>query len=222
MTGGVGDRPPRDALLGVAPAAGPRRPVVVGITGASGHLIGKGCVERLLDYGYPVFVVCTPPGARVWREELDADLSAQVARWRERGDVQQLPANDIGAAVASGGLATAGMVVVPCSMGTLSGIASGAAGNLLERAADVTLKEYRPLVLVPRETPLSAIHLQNMLTLARMGVRIVPPMPLFYLKPLTLQEAVDQLVPRVLSALGIPEAQAIPSPYRPASGPSDR
>jgi 4-hydroxy-3-polyprenylbenzoate decarboxylase len=218
VTGGDGDRPPRDALPGVAPAADARRPVVVGITGASGHLIGKGCVERLLDYGYPVFVVCTPPGARVWREELDADLSAQVARWRERGDVQQLPANDIGAAVASGGLATAGMVVVPCSMGTLSGIASGAAGNLLERAADVTLKEYRPLVLVPRETPLNAIHLQNMLTLARMGVRIVPPMPLFYLKPRTLQEAVDQLVPRVLSALGIPEAQATPSPYRPAGG----
>ena len=155
-----------------------RRPVVVGITGASGHLVARGCVERLLRYGYPVRLVCTPAGARVWREELDADLGATVEGWRAQGEVQQLPINDIGAAIASGGLATAGMLVVPCSMGTLSGIACGAAGNLLERAADVTLKEFRPLVLVPRETPLNAIHLQNMLTLARMGVRIVPPAPL--------------------------------------------
>jgi 4-hydroxy-3-polyprenylbenzoate decarboxylase len=78
------------------------------------------------------------------------------------------------------------------------------------------LKEFRPLVLVPRETPLNAIHLRNMLTLARMGVRIVPPMPLFYLKPATVVEAIAQLVPRILSALGIPEAQDEPSPYRPA------
>jgi 4-hydroxy-3-polyprenylbenzoate decarboxylase len=193
-----------------------RRPVVVGITGASGHLVARACVERLLDYGYPILLVCTPPGARVWREELETDLGAEVERWRGRGQVQHLPIGDIGAAVASGGLATAGMLVVPCSMGTLSGIATGAAGNLLERAADVTLKEFRPLVLVPRETPLNAIHLRNMLTLARMGVRIVPPMPLFYLKPATVVEAIAQLVPRILSALGIPEAQDEPSPYRPA------
>jgi flavin prenyltransferase len=193
-----------------------RRPVVVGITGASGHLVARACVERLLDYGYPILLVCTAPGARVWREELETDLGAEVERWRGRGQVQHLPIGDIGAAVASGGLATAGMLVVPCSMGTLSGIAAGAAGNLLERAADVTLKEFRPLVLVPRETPLNAIHLRNMLTLARMGVRIVPPMPLFYLKPATVGEAVAQLVPRILSALGIPEAQDEPSPYRPA------
>src|SRR5918911_490878 len=109
---------------------------------------------------------------------------------------------------AGGGLPTHGMLVVPCSMGTVSGIAAGASGNLLERAADVTLKEFRPLVLVPRETPLSAIHLENMLKLARIGVRIVPPIPAFYLKPQTVAEAVAQLVPRVLSALAIPEAQA--------------
>ena len=193
-----------------------RRPVVVGITGASGHLVARACVERLLDYGYPILLVCTAPGARVWREELETDLGAEVERWRGRGQVQHFPIGDIGAAVASGGLATVGMLVVPCSMGTLSGIATGAAGNLLERAADVTLKEFRPLVLVPRETPLNAIHLRNMLTLARMGVRIVPPMPLFYLKPATVAEAVAQLVPRILSALGIPEAQDEPSPYRPA------
>ncbi len=194
-----------------------KRPAVVGITGASGQLLARGCVERLLDYGYPVLLVCTPPGARVWREELGVDLAGAMEGWQRRGRVTQYNVNDIGAAIASGGLPTAGMLVVPCSMGTLSGIAGGAAGNLLERAADVTLKEYRPLVLVPRETPLNAIHLENMLRLARIGVRIVPPLPLFYLKPVTVEEAVAQLVPRILSALGIPEAQEEPSLYHPAA-----
>lgn len=200
------------------PAAAPRRPVVVGITGASGHLLAQLCIERLLDYGYPILLVCTAPGKRVWQEEMDDAFGASLARWRARGsvtDVTEYSVNDIGAPIASGGLATQGMLVVPCSMGTLSGIATGAAGNLLERAADVTLKEFRPLVLVPRETPLSAIHLENMLKLARLGVRIVPPMPAFYLKPATMVQALEQLVPRVLSALAIPEAQSEPPAYRP-------
>ncbi len=199
-----------------APAAKQKRPVVVGITGASGHLLARLCIERLLEYGYPVLLVCTGPGRRVWHEELDEDLAASLTYWRARGSVTQYNVNDIGAPIASGGLTTQGMLVVPCSMGTLSGIVTGAAGNLLERAADVTLKEFRPLVLVPRETPLNAIHLENMLKLARLGVRIVPPMPLFYLKPATMAEAVGQMVPRVLSALGIPEAQDEPPAYRPA------
>lgn len=195
-----------------------RRPAVVGITGASGHLVARGCIDRLLEYGYPVLLVCTPPGARVWREELGADLAVSVEAWQSRGRLTQYNVNDIGASIASGGQATAGMLVVPCSMGTLSGIAAGAAGNLLERAADVTLKEFRPLVLVPRETPFNVIHLENMLRLARIGVRIVPPLPLFYLRPTTVEEAVVQLVPRILSALGIPEAQDEPSLYRPTTG----
>src|SRR5437870_1904005 len=136
-------------------------PVVVGITGASGHLLAQRCIERLLDYGYPISVVCTAPGRRVWGEELDQDLAAAVAGWQRRGSVTQYNVNDIGAPIASGGLLTHGMLVVPCSMGTVSGIAAAASGNLLERAADVTLKEFRPLVLVPRETPLNAIHLEN-------------------------------------------------------------
>jgi flavin prenyltransferase len=191
--------------------------VVVGITGASGHLLARRCVERLLDYGYPVLLVCTGPGRRVWREELEEELGTAIATWRARGGatVTQHHVNDIGAPIASGGLVTAGMIVVPCSMGTLSGIATGAAGNLLERAADVTIKEFRPLVLVPRETPLSVIHLENMLALARIGVRIVPPMPAFYLRPKTVEEAVEHLAVRVLSALGIPEALDEPPAYVP-------
>ena len=192
-----------------------KRPVVVGITGASGHLLARRCVERLIEYGYPILVVCTGPGARVWREELEEDFAAAVAAWRASGEVTQYNVNDIGAPIASGGLATAGMLVAPCSMGTLSGIRTGAAGNLLERAADVTLKEYRTLVVVPRETPLSPIHLENMLELARIGVRIVPPMPAFYLRPTSVEEIVDALVPRVLSALAIPEALDEPVAYQP-------
>ena len=196
----------------------PKRPVVLGITGASGHLLARRCVDRLLDYGYPVIVVCTGPGRRVWREELEQDLGAALTEWRARGTVTEHHVNDIGAPIASGGLATAGMLIVPCSMGTLSGIATGAAGNLLERAADVTIKEFRPLVLVPRETPLSPIHLENMLSLARIGVRIVPPMPAFDLRPKTVEEVVDYLAGRVLSALGVPEALDEPPAYQPASG----
>jgi 4-hydroxy-3-polyprenylbenzoate decarboxylase len=192
-----------------------RRPVVVGITGASGHLLARHCVDRLIDYGYPVLLVCTGPGRRVWGEELEQDFSASVDSWSERGSLTQYKVNDIGAPIASGGLVTQGMLVVPCSMGTLSGIATGAAGNLLERAADVTVKEFRTLVLVPRETPLSAIHLSNMLQLARIGVRIVPPMPAFYLRPRTIEEAIEHLAGRVLSALGIPEALDQPPAYSP-------
>jgi len=192
-----------------------QRPVVVGITGASGHLLARRCVDKLLEYGYPILLVCTGPGARVWREELEEDLSQAVAAWKGRGDVTQYNVNDIGAPIASGGLVTQGMLAAPCSMGTLSGIATGAAGNLLERAADVTIKEYRPLVLVPRETPLSPIHLENMLSLARIGVRIVPPMPAFYLRPKSVDEIVDALVPRVLSALAIAEALDEPVAYQP-------
>jgi len=194
-----------------------RPPVIVGITGASGHLLARLIVDQLQDYGYPVILVATPAGQRVWREELDVDLAVSAAAWRDRGMVKTYPVGDIGAPIASGGLNTAGMIVVPCSMGTLSGIATGASGNLLERAADVTLKEYRVLTLIPRETPLHAIHLENLLKLSRMGVRIVPPIPAFYLKPHTVEESMRQLVPRILSVHGIPEARDEPSAYVPAS-----
>jgi 4-hydroxy-3-polyprenylbenzoate decarboxylase len=205
------------AGVGDASRTARKRPVIVGVTGASGHLLADLCAQQLLAYGYPLLVVCTGPGRRVWHEEMQEDFSAAVARWAARGNVTQYNVNDVGAPIASGGLATQGMVVVPCSMGTVSDVAVGSGENLLERAADVTLKEFRPLVLVPRETPLSAIHLENLLKLARLGVRIVPPMPAFYLRPKTMHEAVAQLVPRVLSALGIPEALDEPPAYHPAS-----
>ncbi len=194
-----------------------RSPIIVGVTGASGHLLARMLVDQLLDYGYPVIAVATGAGQRVWREELDVDFSTSIVAWQGRGSVTTYPLGDIGAPIASGGLHTVGMIVVPCSMGTLSGIATGAAGNLLERAADVTLKESRGLTLVPRETPFNAIHLENMLKLARLGVRIVPPLPAFYLKPATMEEAMRHLVPRVLAVHGIPEAQGEPPAYVPST-----
>jgi 4-hydroxy-3-polyprenylbenzoate decarboxylase len=194
-----------------------RSPIIVGVTGASGHLLARMLVDQLLDYGYPVIAIATGAGQRVWREELDVDFSTSIVAWQGRGSVTTYPLGDIGAPIASGGLHTVGMIVVPCSMGTLSGIATGAAGNLLERAADVTLKESRALTLVPRETPFNAIHLENMLKLARLGVRIVPPLPAFYLKPATMEEAMRHLVPRVLAVHGIPEAQGEPPAYVPST-----
>jgi 4-hydroxy-3-polyprenylbenzoate decarboxylase len=128
-------------------------------------------------------------------------LEAQFGRYS--AGYRYYPIEDVGASIASGSFRTAGMAIVPCSMGTLSGIAQGASGNLLERAADVMLKEGRPLVLVPRETPLNAIHLEHMLRLARLGVRIVPAMPAFYHRPRTMEDLVDFVVGKILDAMGI-------------------
>jgi 4-hydroxy-3-polyprenylbenzoate decarboxylase len=143
---------------------------------------------------------------------LHDELGWDVARRKETlerelgggsGRLVYYPNQDIGAAVASGSFRVKGMVVIPCSMGTLAGIAHGASDNLLERAADVILKEGRRLIVVPRETPLHEIHLENMLKLARMGTRIIPAMPAFYQKPQTLDDIVDFLVGKVLDMMDI-------------------
>lgn len=148
-------------------------------------------------------VTCTPAGQRVWREELGESFEAFVGRCSREFPLEVIDVEDIGASIASGRRPTRGMLVVPCSMDTVSAIAHGRSTNLLERAADVTLKEGRRLVLVPRESPLSPIHLENMLKLAQIGVRIVLPVPAFYLRPSTLLEVVDDVVARALGALGI-------------------
>ena len=178
-----------------------RLPLVIGITGASGAVLAQRVIERLGEADQPLIVTITDAGARVWNEELGLSFKQSVAAWEGRFPIQVLDVRNIGASIASGVFPTRGMLVVPCSTDALAAIAHGHATNLLERAADVTLKEGRRLVLVPRETPLSAIHLENMLTLARLGVRIVPPMPAFYLRPNTLAEMVEALVDRVVQAL---------------------
>lgn len=178
-------------------------PVVIGITGASGAALAREAILRLAGAGYPLVVTCSSAGRRVWEEELDEVFEAFVARHGSEPILEVIDIRDIGASIASGRRQTAGMLVIPCSMDALSAIACGRSTNLIERAADVTLKEGRPLVLVPRESPFSAIHLENMLKLARLGVRIVPPVPAFYLRPVTVDEVVNDVVRKAAGALGI-------------------
>ncbi|MFD0694834.1 UbiX family flavin prenyltransferase [Paenibacillus sp. GCM10027628] len=181
---------------------------VVGITGASGAIYGVRLCQLLLGQGHDVHLIITEAGWRVLHDELDWQTSKRKEMLEAhfggfKGTYQFHPIADIGASVASGSFRTRGMVVIPCSMGTLSGIARAASDNLLERTADVMLKEGRTLILVPRETPLHAIHLENMLTLSRMGVRMLPAMPAFYNRPNSIDEMVDFLVGKVLDSMGV-------------------
>lgn len=181
---------------------------VIGLTGASGVVYGVRLCKELLTRGATVHLVISEAGWRVLRDEMGwtGSKRQQMLDTHLKGLGGELifhPFQDIGASIASGTFLTKGMVIIPCSMGTLSGIARGASDNLMERAADVVMKEGRKLVIVPRETPLHAIHLENMLTLARMGVRIIPAMPGFYHQPSSLEELVDFMVGKVLDAMEI-------------------
>ncbi|MBB6635389.1 UbiX family flavin prenyltransferase [Cohnella thailandensis] len=183
---------------------------VVGWTGASGAVYGVKLCKELLAAGIEVHLVVSDAGWRVLKEELGWDAArrqdslAAGLGLAEESRLRYYPNGDIGAAIASGSFRCEGMAVVPCSMGTLAAIAHGTADNLLTRAADVTLKEGRPLLLVPRETPLNAIHLENMLKLARLGVRMIPAMPAFYHGPQTLEDAVNFVVGKVLDGMNVP------------------
>ncbi|MFH1860698.1 MAG: UbiX family flavin prenyltransferase [bacterium] len=180
---------------------------VVGITGASGVIYGKRLVELLLEKGNAsgsgceVFLMVTDPAKEVFKQELGID--DVIACFEGFKNLHFLDYHDLTMSIASGSFKIKAMIVIPCSMSTLSAIACGNSNNLLERAADVAIKERRQLVLVPRETPLSEIHLKNMLVLRSMGVDIVPAMPPFYANPGTIDELVDAMVNKVLSVLGI-------------------
>lgn len=187
-----------------------RKRWVVGITGASGSIYGIRLAEELLKQEFEVHLVVTEAGWRVLKEEMGWQASKRQAMLEERfgsfvgdGRLVYHPNSDIGASIASGSFRVTGMVVSPCSMGTLSGIAHGISDDLLTRAADVMLKERRQLLLVPRETPLHAIHLENMLTLARLGVTILPAMPAFYYKPQSMDDMIDFLVGKVLDSMNV-------------------
>jgi flavin prenyltransferase len=191
----------------------PRRPpIVVGISGSSGAVLACRTIEILGELAIPLDITYTPACRQVWPDEVGRLIQDDLESWKRRFDARVYNPDDFRAPISSGSFLTAGMIVTPCSMRTVAAIAHGSSSNLLERAADVILKEQRPLVLVPRETPLSAIHLENMLALARLGVRIVPPMPQFYLRPQTADEIVDLLARRTLDALGIHEA--LPAEWR--------
>ena len=184
----------------------PNHPVVVGISGASGSAIANGVIDALLDMGKPVIATASTAARMVWQQEMDFSFGEALENWKDAGDFTYYAPGDIQAPIASGTFPTHGMAIVPCSMSTVAAIAHGFSDNLIRRAADVCLKERRPLTIVPRETPLSAIHLENMTTLARLGVTVLPPEPPFYLQPQSLDDVVDFVVQKTLASLGITQA----------------
>ena len=180
-----------------------KHPVVVGITGGSGAVMARSLIDELLGRDVPVVASASSAARIVWDEEVDESFGSALERWKDFEGFQYFAPGDLRAPIASGSTPTLGMAIVPCSMATVAAVAHGLSDNLIRRAADVCLKERRPLVIVPRETPLNAIHLENMASLARLGVTILPPEPAFYLKPKTTEDTVDYIVQRVLAALGL-------------------
>ncbi|MBC8514287.1 UbiX family flavin prenyltransferase [bacterium] len=181
-------------------------PVVVGITGASGALYADRLLRHLGKAKIPSPVVASKWGRYLLNHELGLELGKspqETLRARYGPHLTWQPSTDMSAGIASGTHKTQGMVIIPCSMGSLGHIAHGVTANLLHRAADVTIKEGRPLVVVPRETPLSPIHLENLLTLSRFGATIVDANPTFYQGVESVEDLVDSVVARVLDALGI-------------------
>ena len=182
-----------------------RYPVVLALTGASGAPYGVRLLEVLARHEVPVWLIPTSHGMRLLRDEcgiesLDALRAATGGSWTS---VTAFPDGDRGALPASGSQRTHGMVVCPCSMGTVAAIAAGTSRSLVERAADVTLKERRTLVLVPRETPLSLVHLRNLVAVTEAGAVVIPAAPGFYHRPSSVGELVDFIVQRVLDQLGL-------------------
>ncbi|WP_303906613.1 flavin prenyltransferase UbiX [Thiohalomonas denitrificans] len=189
-----------------------RKAVTLVITGASGAPYGLRLLECLIQSGRPVYLMVSSPAQVVIATETDLDLPGQPTAMQgflsERfgaapGQLRVFGREQWMAPVASGSAAPDSMVVCPCSTGTLSAIATGASNNLIERAADVMIKERRRLVLVPREAPLSAIHLEHMLNLSRLGVTIMPAAPGFYHHPKSIGDLVDFMVARVLDHIGV-------------------
>lgn len=186
-------------------------PVVLAVSGASAQPLAQRALQLLLEADETVEMVTSRGAIGVWQAELGlrvpSEPEAQENFWRERtgtrsGQLHCHRWNDQAAAIASGSFRTRGMVILPASMGTVGRIASGVALDLIERAADVHLKEGRPLVIAPREMPWSLVHLRNLTALAEAGARIAPPVPAWYHRPSTLEEMVDFLVIRVFDCLG--------------------
>ncbi len=176
-------------------------PVVVGISGGSGAAIAKRIIDTLLDAQAPVVCTITSGGRQVWAQEMDKPFSRALEEWSANKCFSFYTSNQLGAPIASGGIPTRGMIVAACSMATVAAISHGLGDNLLRRAADVTIKERRPLVLIPRESPLSAIHLDNMKRLAELGATILMPAPAFYLRPRAVDEVVDYFAARALNTI---------------------
>lgn len=191
---------------------------IVGITGASGAIYARQLIEKLLALGLGVHVCITNAGKLAVQAELgwkgermtgNGEAEAYLRELFQTGEALRCYNIDaVDAAIASGSFSVDGMIIAPCSMGTLSAVTHGASGNLLERAADVCLKERRPLIVVPREAPYNQIHLENMLALSRCGAVIMPASPGFYSGPKTIEELVGFFVIRLLDQLGLRDLTA--------------
>jgi 4-hydroxy-3-polyprenylbenzoate decarboxylase len=188
-------------------------PLILGVSGASGLIYAVRAIKFLLVANYQIELVASKSTYMVWKAEEDIQMPseplAQEQFWREQAGVPQAgklrchPWSDVGAGIASGSFRTLGMIVMPCSMSTVAKLAVGWSSDLLERAADDQLKEGRKLVIVPRETPFSLIHLRNLTALSEAGVRVVPAIPAWYHKPQTIEDLVDFVVARALDQLDI-------------------
>lgn len=183
------------------------KPIIVGVTGASGLIYAVRTLKYLLTAHQKVELVASKATRQVWRAEQNLQMPAEPSKqelfWREQADAWDgelicHAAGNVGATIASGSYRTQGMLIIPCSMSTVGKLAAGLSGDLLERAADVQLKEGKKLVLVPRETPLSVIHLRNLTTLAEAGARIVPAIPAWYHQPQSIEDLVDFVIARAL------------------------
>jgi 4-hydroxy-3-polyprenylbenzoate decarboxylase len=187
--------------------------LVVAFTGASGALYGVHLLNMLLRAGRTVHLTLSPAAAEVLEHEMDIHvrldhfeltaLLGEAANQVSPGQLQYHHYRDFKAGIASGSFQTAGMVICPCSMGTVAAIAHGLSQNLIHRAADVHLKEHRRLVLVPRETPLNVIQLRNLTTCAEAGAVVLPAMPAFYTRPGTLHDLLDFIVGRICDQLSV-------------------
>ena len=188
-----------------------RKPVILAITGASGSIYAMRTAKALLEAGYNLEIIMSPSAELVVKQELGIidemsgfDYLNKITNINDlKSRIKIHDAANIGATIASGSFKTEGMVVVPCSMKTLAGIANGFSTNLIERAADVSLKEARRLILVTRETPMNLIHLKNQVKAAEAGARIMPASPAFYQKPETIEDLADFIAGRVLNLLNI-------------------
>lgn len=186
-------------------------PYVLAVSGASAQQLAERSLQLLLENDRHVHLILSRGAHEVWSAELEEHVpvepEAQARFWRDRlkcskGTLECHRWNDQAASIVSGSVRTRGMVIVPCSMGTVGRIAAGVATDLVERCADVHLKEGRPLVLAPREMPWNLIHLRNLTSLAEAGARIAPPIPAWYTQPKTLDDMVDFLVVRLFDGLG--------------------
>lgn len=189
------------------------RRLVVAITGASGSIYAVRFLEAILEYYDRIFLTMTENAATVIRMELGLggtgeETDAEFLVGQNHGKIQVFPPTDLAAPPSSGSVRHDGMVIIPCSMGTAGRIASGVSNDLVTRAADVTLKERRPLIMVVRETPLNLIHLRNLTALAEAGATILPASPAFYNHPTSIDDLVATVVARVMQQLGLKQTIA--------------